>query len=127
MVHHGVDVERFPVGSGRGGYALFLGRVHPDKGVHVAVRVARAAGVRLKIAAKMNEIHELRHFQQQVAPLLGGGVEFVGEVGGADKLSLLADATCLLNPIGWPEPFGMVMIEALACGTPRRHGCGGGP
>jgi glycosyltransferase involved in cell wall biosynthesis len=66
----------------------------------------------------MSEIHERRYFQQQVAALLGGGVEFVGEVGGADKLSLLADATCLLNPLGWPEPFGMVMIETLACGTP---------
>lgn len=118
VVHHGVEPARFPAGSGRGGYALFLGRMHPDKGVHIAARVAREAGMPLRIAAKMSEAAELRYFAEAVEPLLGGGVGYVGEVGGADKLELLADATCLLNPICWPEPFGMVMIEALACGTP---------
>src|SRR5579875_2051460 len=90
----------------------------PEKGVHVAARVARAAGTPLVIAAKMSEPAEIDYFHQQVEPLLGGGVEYVGEVGGADKLELLADAVCLLNPIAWPEPFGMVMVEAAACGTP---------
>jgi glycosyltransferase involved in cell wall biosynthesis len=118
VVHHGVDVERFPIGSGSGGYALFLGRMHPDKGVHVAVRVAQAAGVPLRIAAKMTEPHELEYFKDQVQPLLGGDVEYIGEVGATIKLDLLGEAVCLLNPIGWPEPFGMVMIEALAAGTP---------
>jgi hypothetical protein len=74
--------------------------------------------VPLRIAAKMREPAEQEYFTEHVAPLLGDGVEYVGEVGGADKLELLANATCLLNPIRWPEPFGMVMIEALACGTP---------
>jgi glycosyltransferase involved in cell wall biosynthesis len=118
VIHHGLDVGAFPLGGGDGGYALFLGRMSPDKGVHVAVRVARAAGVRLRIAAKMREPAEHAYFDDRVAPLLGDGVEYVGEVGGSDKLELLSGARCLLNPIAWPEPFGMVMIEALACGTP---------
>jgi len=118
VIHHGLDVDAFPHGTGDGGYALFLGRMSPDKGVHVAARAARAAGVTLRIAAKMREPAERAYFDQQVAPLLGGLVEYVGEVGGADKVELLAGASCLLNPIAWPEPFGMVMIEALACGTP---------
>jgi len=118
VIHHGVDVDAFPLGTGHGGYALFLGRMSPDKGVHVAARVARAAGVPLRIAAKMREPAEHVYFTDQVAPLLGGDVEYVGEVGGTEKLDLIAGASCLLNPLAWPEPFGMVMVEALACGTP---------
>jgi len=118
VVHHGLDLDQFPVGTGRGGFALFLGRMHPDKGVHLAARVARRAGVPLKIAAKMQEPAERAYFEAEVAPLLGGPVEYVGEVGGQEKLELLGEASCLLNPIQWPEPFGMVMIEALASGTP---------
>lgn len=117
-IHHGVDVDAFPLGDGAGGYALFLGRMSPDKGVHLAARVARTAGMPLRIAAKMREPAEYAYFNENVGPLLGDDVEYVGEVGGADKLDLLAGAVCLLNPIAWPEPFGMVMIEALACGTP---------
>jgi glycosyltransferase involved in cell wall biosynthesis len=118
VIHHGVDPRRFPVGRGAGGYAAFLGRMNPAKGVDTAIRVARRAGMPLKIAAKMRERAEREYFQEEVEPLLGEGVDYVGEVGGDEKLALLADATCLLNPIVWPEPFGMVMIEALACGTP---------
>lgn len=118
VIHHGVDVDRSPVGQGDGGYALFLGRMTPEKGVRTAVIVARQAGVPLKLACKMEEPAELAYYRALVAPLLGGDIEFVGEVGPRDKLELLADATCLLNPIAWPEPFGIVMIEALACGTP---------
>ncbi|MDQ3944227.1 MAG: glycosyltransferase family 4 protein [Actinomycetota bacterium] len=118
VIHHGVDPARFPVGSGAGGYALFLGRMVPEKGVHTAIRAARAAGVPLLIAAKMREQHEYEYFTERVKPLLGGDVEYVGEVGGDRKLQFLGDAACLLNPVAWPEPFGMVMIEALACGTP---------
>ena len=118
IIHHGVDVHAMPVGDGRGGYALFMGRMTPDKGVHAAIRIARAAGVPLRIAAKMQEPAERAYFDAEVAPLLGDGVEFLGEVGGAAKLELLGAAECLLNPLAWPEPFGMVMIEALACGTP---------
>jgi glycosyltransferase involved in cell wall biosynthesis len=90
----------------------------PDKGVHTAGEVARRAGYPLKIAAKLREPAERAYFDERVRPLLRGAVEYVGVVGGADKHALLGDATCLLNPIAWPEPFGMVMIEALATGTP---------
>ncbi|HET9444576.1 MAG TPA: glycosyltransferase family 4 protein [Acidimicrobiales bacterium] len=118
VIHHGVDVRRFPVGGGAGGYAVFLGRMCADKGVHTAIRVARAAGMPLRIAAKMREQAEHDYFTDMVKPLLGGDVEYLGEVGGAAKLDLLGGAACLLNPIAWAEPFGMVMIEAMACGTP---------
>jgi glycosyltransferase involved in cell wall biosynthesis len=118
VIHHGIDVDTMPVGRGDGGYAAFLGRMSPDKGVHTAARVAREAGVPLRIAAKMREPAEHAYFERFVAPLLGNGIEYIGEVAGADKVELLGGATCLLNPIAWHEPFGMVMIEALACGTP---------
>jgi glycosyltransferase involved in cell wall biosynthesis len=90
----------------------------PHKGVHVAAAVARAAGMPLRIAAKMREPAERDYFDRAVAPLLGNGIEYLGEVNCTDKRDLLAHAICLLNPIIWPEPFGMVMIEAFACGTP---------
>jgi glycosyltransferase involved in cell wall biosynthesis len=118
VIHHGLDLDRFPVGDGRGGYALFLGRMVPDKGVHTAIHLARASGIPLRIAAKMREPAERDYFKERIRPLLGDAIEYVGEVGGDQKLRLLGEASCLLNPIAWPEPFGMVMIEALACGTP---------
>jgi glycosyltransferase involved in cell wall biosynthesis len=118
VIHHGLDVDTFPAGLGDGGYALFLGRMSPDKGAARAARTALRAGVPLKIAAKMREKAELEYFEAEVRPLLGPNVEYVGEVGSAEKRVLLAGAVALLNPIAWPEPFGMVMIEALACGTP---------
>jgi len=118
VIHHGIDVDKFTVGSGGGGYALFLGRMSADKGVHNAIRIARKAGVPLKIAAKLHEQPEYDYFNEYVRPLLGGDIEYVGEVGGAAKRELLAEAICLLNPMQWHEPFGMVMIEALSSGTP---------
>ncbi len=118
VIHHGVDLNRFPMGAGDGGYAVFLGRMCPEKGVDAAIRVARLAGVPLRIVAKMSEAAEQLYFDRKVKPLLGGDIEYVGELGGEDKLALVGNALCLLNPIAWPEPFGMVMVEALACGTP---------
>jgi hypothetical protein len=118
VIHHGLDPDQFPVGRGDGGYLLFLGRMTEDKGVRKAVLVARAAGHRLLIAAKMREPAERAYFAEQVQPLLGDDVVLVGEVTNGDKLALLGGAAALLNPIRWSEPFGLVMIEALACGTP---------
>lgn len=118
VIHHGIDVGDTPVGRGDGGYVVFLGRMHPSKGVHRAIRIARAAGKRLLIAAKMWEPAERRYFTEQVEPLLGRDAIYLGQVGGGDKQELLAGAEALVNPIRWPEPFGLVMIEALAAGTP---------
>ncbi|HEX6395365.1 MAG TPA: glycosyltransferase family 4 protein [Acidimicrobiales bacterium] len=118
VIHHGVDLAGWPVGMGGGDYAVFLGRMNPDKGVHHAARAARSAGMPLKIAAKMSEPAEMAYFNDSVKPLLGGDIEYIGEVNRTEKLQLLGEATCLLNPIDWPEPFGVVMIEALATGTP---------
>lgn len=118
VIHHGLDTGEVTQGAGDGGYLLFLGRMHPDKGVDVACRVARAAGLPLRIAAKMREPAERAWFAECVEPLLGDGVEYVGEVGRAEALSLLEHARALLNPIRWSEPFGLVMVESLAAGTP---------
>lgn len=118
VIHHGVDISEFPIGGGKGGYALFLGRMSPDKGVHIAIDAAIATGIPLLIAAKCREKSEIEYFTEQVEPRLGGNIEYLGEVGRLEKLRLLGGAKCLLNPIAWPEPFGMVMLEALACGTP---------
>jgi glycosyltransferase involved in cell wall biosynthesis len=118
VIPHGIDVHRIPVGRGDGGYACFLGRMSPNKGAREAALVARQAGVPLRIAAKMREPMEREYFEEEVAPLLGGDIEYVGELGEREKLELLGDAIALVNPIRWPEPFGLVMIEALATGTP---------
>ncbi|MGD9701974.1 MAG: glycosyltransferase family 4 protein [Acidimicrobiia bacterium] len=118
VIHHGIDTATFPVGLGTGGYVAFLGRMSPTKGVHRAIAVARAAGVPIVLAAKMWEPDEHRYFAEVVEPMLGPDAVFIGEIGGRRKLELLGGAMALLNPIRWPEPFGLVMIEALACGTP---------
>jgi hypothetical protein len=106
------------MGAGDGGYACFLGRMSADKGPREAAIIARMAGVPLRMAAKLREPAEQEYFDAAVKPLLGGDVEYVGELGAREKLQLLGGSFALLNPIQWPEPFGLVMIEALATGTP---------
>lgn len=118
VIHHGIDTAEFPFRETPDDYWVFLGRMNQTKGPDRAAEVAREAGVRLVIAAKMREPEERRYFEERVRPLLGDRVVYVGEVGGREKLDLLAGARGLLNPIRWPEPFGLVMVEALACGTP---------
>lgn len=118
VIHHGIDVDGITMGDGDGGYFLFLGRMAADKGVAEAAVAARSIDARLVIAAKMREPAEVAYFEQEVVPLLGGGIEYVGEVDAARKYELLGGAVALVNPIQWAEPFGLVMIEAFACGTP---------
>lgn len=118
VIHHGIDLRESPMGRGEGGYVLFLGRMSPTKGAHRAIRAARAAGRPILLAAKMWEPAERRYFAEVVEPLLGPHATYLGEVSPAEKIELLCGAEALLNPIRWPEPFGLVMIEALACGTP---------
>jgi glycosyltransferase involved in cell wall biosynthesis len=118
VIHHGLDLSAVPAGAGRGGYVCFVGRMCPDKGVTEAIAIARKAGFPLRMAAKMHELEELRYFREVVEPLLGPNEEFMGEIGDAEKYELMGDAFAFLNPIQWSEPFGLVMIEALATGTP---------
>ncbi|MBT2538864.1 glycosyltransferase family 4 protein [Arthrobacter sp. ISL-69] len=118
VIHHGIDTAEVPVGQGEGGYTCFLGRMHPDKGLLQAIRAARLARMPLRIGAKMCSRDEHEYFRAVIEPLLGPDVEFLGELNTAEKYALLGGAVALLNPIQWPEPFGMVMIEALAAGTP---------
>src|ERR671919_94250 len=101
-----------------GDYLVFLGRMSPEKGAHRALAVALETGLPLKIAAKCREPLEIRYFDEFVRPHLGESIEYVGEVGHADKVELLMGARALIFPIDWEEPFGLVVIEAMACGTP---------
>ena len=118
VIHHGIDLATIPFGLGSGGYACFVGRMSPDKGVAEAIDTARRAGVPLRIAAKMREPLEREYFEAWVRPQLGSSVEFLGELTRSEKAQLLGDAIALINPIAWDEPFGLVMIESLAAGTP---------
>jgi glycosyltransferase involved in cell wall biosynthesis len=118
-VYHGLPNTLLKEGRGEGGYLAFLGRICPDKGILAAIEIARRAGMTLKVAAKVDPADQA-YYDEQVAPVLAHSphVEFIGEINDARKPEFLGNARALLFPICWPEPFGLVMIESMACGTP---------
>src|SRR5450830_256774 len=117
-VHNAVDLASFPFRADNDGYVLWLGRFSNEKGPQLAIDAARAAGIPIVLAGKLNEPDEREFFAREIAPRLGAGVEYVGEADAQLKRVLLSGARALVFPIQWEEPFGMVMIEAMACGTP---------
>jgi glycosyltransferase involved in cell wall biosynthesis len=117
-VYHGLPVKKYRFRAEPGRYLAFLGRISPEKRVDRAIEIAKQVGMPLKIAAKIDRVDK-NYFDLVIAPLLRNSlVEFVGEIGEREKDEFLGNAYALLFPIDWPEPFGLVMIEAMACGTP---------
>jgi len=117
-VYHGLPEQLLRPGDGAGGYLAFLGRISPEKAPDRAIRIAARAGMKLKIAAKIDRV-DREYFAAEIEPLLAQPhVEFVGEIAEHQKSDFLGKAAGLLFPIAWQEPFGLAMIEAMACGTP---------
>ena len=117
-IHHGLPRDSFSLGGGKGGYLAFLGRTSPEKGLDQAIKIAKRAEMPLKIAAKIDRV-DVEYFETIIEPLLDHPlIEFIGEIGYPEKNMFLGNAAGLLFPINWREPFGLVMIEAMACGTP---------
>jgi glycosyltransferase involved in cell wall biosynthesis len=117
-IHHGIDPSLYAVQKQKQPYLSFLGRIAPPKGTHLAIDVARKAGIPLKIAGEIQPLYE-SYWEQAIKPHVDGRfIEYVGEMGLEEKIDLLGNSLAMLFPVQWSEPFGLVMIEAMACGTP---------
>jgi glycosyltransferase involved in cell wall biosynthesis len=117
-VHHGLPAQLLQPRPTTPGYLAFLGRICPEKAPDIAISIARRCGLPLKIAAKVDKV-DVEYYETQIRPMLNtSGIEYIGEISDAEKSDFLSGAIALLLPISWPEPFGLVMIEAAACGTP---------
>ena len=128
-VHHGMNADIYAFSEKSQGYLAFLGRISPEKRPDRAINLAKRLGKRLRIAAKVDPADRV-YFEDVIEPMMRGEplIEFVGEIGDSDKSAFLGGADALLFPIDWPEPFGLVMIEAMACGTPVvAYACGSVP
>lgn len=117
VVYNGLPLSHYPFARTHKGYLLFVGRICLEKGTHFAVQVARALGKKLIIAGKVDTVDEA-YFHEYVEPYLTGNIQWVGEVDEEERNRLMRDAECLLHPVTWMEPFGLVLIEAAACGCP---------
>ena len=127
-VYHGLPLAKYPFSPAQGSYLAFLGRISPEKRPDLAIALAKRVGIKLKIAAKVDPVDQV-YFDRDIKPLLDHPlIEFTGEISDDAKPDFLGRARALVFPIDWPEPFGLVMIEALACGTPViARGCGSVP
>lgn len=121
-IYHGLDMTHFPFSKKRGDYLLFTGRISMEKGVHIAIEVAQYLNMPLIIAAKIDlaadSLQDISYFRQFVEPKLSDQIRLVGEVDETERNKLMSKALCSLHPITWPEPFGLTVIESMACGTP---------
>jgi glycosyltransferase involved in cell wall biosynthesis len=117
-IHHGIDLSLYEARKAKRRYLAFLGRIAPPKGTHLAIEIAKESGIPLKIAGEIQPLYE-EYWAQQVKPHVDGKfIEYIGEVGPEEKNELLGNALAMLFPIQWDEPFGLVLIESMACGTP---------
>jgi glycosyltransferase involved in cell wall biosynthesis len=117
-VYNGVDLDAYPFRAEKEDFLVYIGRANPEKGPATAITVARHAGKPIKLVLKRNEPPEMAYYEEMVVPLLGDDVEIFENITHAEKVDLLGRAQAMLFPIHWPEPFGLVMVEAMACGTP---------
>ena len=117
-IYNAIDLHQYSYSDKKGDYLLFVGRMNPEKGAHLAVEVANRLDEKLVLVTKMVEPPEIRYFEERVKPLIGDKIEVLGQIDVPTKADLYKNAKCTLFPIEWPEPFGLVMIESMATGTP---------
>ncbi len=117
-VYNGLDFSEYPTGVKHKGFLLFVGRICPEKGLHYAIEVAKKSGLPLIIAAKYEPEINKAYFEEKIKPHLSSRIQWIGEVNQEERNALFSQALASLHPVTWPEPFGLTIIEAMACGTP---------